>query len=132
MNEQKKLKNKKAMRIGSFSIGISVVVLAIVIAANLLVSSLPAWIIRPDTTSEGMFTIGDTTKEIVAGLETDVTLYHITQPDNADPVVQEILQRYADLSSHIMSQTPLSFPNIPKQTSLQKTASLLSATSAAL
>ncbi len=101
MNEQKKLKNKKAMRIGSFSIGISVVVLAIVIAANLLVSSLPAWIIRPDTTSEGMFTIGDTTKEIVAGLETDVTLYHITQPDNADPVVQEILQRYADLSSHI-------------------------------
>ena len=101
MSEQKKLKNRKALRIGSFSIIISVVVLAIAIAANLLVSSLPGWIIRPDTTSEGMFTISDATKEIVDALETDITLYHVTQPENADPTVQEILQRYADLSSHI-------------------------------
>lgn len=101
MNEQKKLKNKKALRIGSFSIGLSVLVLAIVIAANLLVGSLPAWIIHPDTTPEGMFTIGETTKDIVADLETDVTLYHIAQSANVDTVVEEILQRYADLSSRI-------------------------------
>lgn len=71
MNEQKK-QNKQALRIGSFSIIISVVVLAIVIAANLLVSSLPGWIIRPDTTAEGMFTISDTTKEIVDAWKLDI------------------------------------------------------------
>lgn len=101
MDEQKNLKNKNALRIGSFSIILSVVVLAIVIAANLLVSTLPGWMIRPDTTAEGMFTISDATKEIVGALETDISLYHITQPDNANPTVREILQRYADLSSHI-------------------------------
>lgn len=101
MNEQKKRSNKKAIRIGSFSIVLSAVVLAVVIAANLLVSNLPAWIIRPDTTPEGLFTIGDTTKDIVTGLETDVTLYHIAQTANIDSNVEEILQRYSDLSSHI-------------------------------
>ncbi|MBS5725423.1 MAG: Gldg family protein, partial [Clostridiales bacterium] len=116
MNEQKK-QNKKALRIGSFSIIISVVVLAIVIAANLLVSSLPGWIIRPDTTAEGMFTISDATREIVDALETDITLYHVTQPENADPTVQEILQRYADLSSHIkvMEIDPVEQPTFLSQ-----------------
>lgn len=101
MHEQNQKVKKNTLKIGSFSIILSLVVLAIVIAANLLVSSLPGWLIRPDTTSDGLYTISDATKEIVAGLETDVTLYHITQPDNADPTVQEILQRYADMSSHI-------------------------------
>ena len=100
MNESK-AKNTKTLRIGSFSIIISVVVLAIVIAANLVVSSLPGWIIRPDTTAEGMFTISDATREIVDALETDITLYHVVQAENVDPVVEEILERYADLSSHI-------------------------------
>lgn len=100
MNESK-AKNTKTLRIGSFSIIISVVVLAIVIAANLVVSSLPGWIIRPDTTAEGMFTISDATREIVDALKTDITLYHVVQAENVDPVVEEILERYADLSSHI-------------------------------
>ncbi len=101
MNEQNNKSKKHTLKIGSFSIVISLVVLAVVIAANLLVSSLPAWLIRPDTTKGGLFTISDTTKEIAAALDTDVTLYHITQPDNANVTVQEILQRYADMSTHI-------------------------------
>ena len=83
MHEQNQKVKKNTLKIGSFSIILSLVVLAIVIAANLLVSSLPGWLIRPDTTSDGLYTISDATKEIVARLETDVTLYHITQPDNA-------------------------------------------------
>ena len=101
MNEQNNKSKKNTLKIGSFSIVISLIVLAVVITANLLVGSLPAWLIRPDTTKDGLFTISDTTKEIAAALETDVTLYHITQPDNANVTVQEILQRYADMSTHI-------------------------------
>ena len=101
----KQKRNKKALWNGSLSILLSAAVLAVVIVFNLLIDQLPASLLRPDTSREGVLTLGESTKNVTDALTEDVTLYHIVQPDNTDPRVEELLARYASLSSHITVET---------------------------
>lgn len=58
--------SSKNIRKGSYSLGISVVVLAIAVVFNLVVGKLPAQYRNVDLSQTKLSTIGDTTKELVS------------------------------------------------------------------
>lgn len=109
----KKISKKKIFKIGAYSIALSAIALAIVIALNLLVAQLPASLIHIDATPEKVLTVGDETKEIIDSLDTDVTLYHIVTPGNEDMYIKEMLERYEEAGEHIKVETvdPVSRPS---------------------
>ncbi len=75
------------------------VILAVVV--NVFVAQLPARYTRFDTTDIKLYSVSDLTRQIVSGLEEDVRIYMVSQYGQEDPIVRELLYRYADLSGHI-------------------------------
>lgn len=86
---------------GSYSAFAAVIVIAIAVAVNLMVSALPGDKTQLDLTNQGIFTLSDQTRRVVASLEEDVTLYLLANSGREDETVSRLLERYADLSSHI-------------------------------
>lgn len=83
------------------------------VLVNLIAGKLPSQYLKYDVSDQKLFTTGDQTAEIVKGLDEDITLYLIAQQGSEDTTLQELLDRYAGLSSHIKVETkdPVLYPN---------------------
>lgn len=88
-------------RMGSYSVAAAAVVVAIAIFLNLIVGSLPTTMTEIDLTANSIYALSDQTKRIAASLDKDVTMYIICTQGNEDDTIERLLNRYADLSSHI-------------------------------
>ena len=109
--------SSKNIRNGSFTVGITVVVIAIVVAVNLIVGELPSSASKVDVSENGLYTIGDQTREVVKNLSEDVTLYLVAESGSEDDNLLKLLERYEDLSSHLKVETkdPVLYPNFTSQ-----------------
>lgn len=104
-------------RAGSYSVAAAAVVIAIAVFLNLIVGSLPSTMTEIDMTANSIYALSDQTKRIAASLDKDVTLYIICNQGNEDDTIQRLLNRYADLSSHIKvtSVDPINDPTFLKK-----------------
>lgn len=57
--------------------------------------------LRWDLTDMQVYSIGDTTKDVLEGLSKDITIYTLYQSGNEDRTVSEILRRYEEESRYI-------------------------------
>ncbi len=106
MDENKKKGfNKKTLKIGSFSITMTAVVIAVVILVNLLVSEIPTTYTKYDLSAQSLFSISEETETILDGVTDDVTLYLLAQRGSEDTYLEEILERYRAMNSHITVKT---------------------------
>lgn len=91
----------KSFRVGGYSVAATALVVVIAVMVNLFINALPAGVTQLDTSQGSLFTISQETKELLAGLEEDVTLYWVVQGDQEDSTLGSLLDRYAALSDHI-------------------------------
>ena len=94
-----KFKNMLTYRV--YSALVCVLALVLVIGVNLFVNELPTDAVKLDTTSMGLHTLSDSTKETVENLDTDIDIYLICQSGSENETIVTMLDRYADLSSYI-------------------------------
>ena len=97
--------NKKYLKIGSFSIAMSAVAVAVVIVINLIAASLPTTYTKYDLSSLGMYTIGEESRAIIDGVDDDVVFYLVAQRGAEDSTIVEFLDRYAAMNPHITVKT---------------------------
>ena len=97
--------NKKYLKIGSFSITMTAVVIAVVIVVNMIVGEIPTTFTKFDLSSESLFTVGEETEAILSGVDVDVTFTILAQRGNEDPTVTELLERYKALNDRIKIKT---------------------------
>lgn len=93
--------NKKYLKIGTFSITMTVVVIAVVVVVNLLVGELPSTYTKYDMSALNLYSIGDETKAVIDSVEDDVVFYIAAQRGSEDSTIEELLDRYAAMNSHI-------------------------------
>lgn len=86
---------------GAYSTGMIALTVAIVVVVNILVGKLPGTWTNIDVTIDKMYSITDQSKEYVATMQDDVTIYVIANEDTQDGTLQQTLQRFDDLSDHI-------------------------------
>lgn len=96
--------NKRNLANGSLAIGMAAVMIAVLVVANLIVSTLPSDAISFDMSTNKIFTIGDSTKEVLASLQDDVTLHLLVQPGSEDTRLEKLLDSYESASSHVKVQ----------------------------
>ena len=101
LNEQPKNIGSLALKRGSYSLVISAVVLAILVVVNVLVSVLPKNLTKYDISSSRLYSVTSSTKVVVNALQKDVTIYWIVQAEKEDDVIENLLEKYDSLSSHI-------------------------------
>jgi len=93
--------NKKYLKIGSFSITMTAVVIAVVIIVNMFVAEIPSLYTKFDVSKTKLYSVGDQTEAMVEGLTSDVKFYVVAQRGYEDPVITALLERYTSLSSHV-------------------------------
>lgn len=115
--KEKILRNRIALQGGSYSLVVTAIVLAILIAVNILVSALPKTFTQLDISSAKLYSVTSNTKVVVNALEKDVTIYWIVQADEEDDIIENLLDKYKSLSEHIevVKKNPDIFPTFAEQ-----------------
>ncbi len=101
MSNNTKQTNLKTTKMGAYSAFLTLVVIAFVIVVNLMVGELPTTVTKFDTSSLKLYTLTNSTIEILEGLSEDVTMYYIVQNGTEDVNIEEMLNRYTSYSSRI-------------------------------
>ncbi len=116
-NEQHMRQSQIALKGGSYSLILTGIVLAILIAVNVLVSVLPSTWTQLDISSAKLYSITSNTKVVVNALEKDVTIYWVVQADKEDDVIENLLAKYESLSEHIevIKKNPDVYPTFTQQ-----------------
>lgn len=104
MNKIKSLKNifrTSGTRHGAYSMGLTVLVIAVVIVFNLIVGQIPEAYRNLDVSSTKIYDISDTTTELLDSLDSDVDMTVLAVKDSTDERITTFLSRYAALSDKI-------------------------------
>lgn len=109
----KKRNRKKTLKMGLYSIMMSVVAIGVVVGINLFMSSLPSDKVKYDTTSEEIYSLSDQSKKIAEGIEENVTIYLLASETEKDTSLYEFLERYAAENDKIKveQKDPVLYPN---------------------
>lgn len=108
---------RNALRGGAYALVLSAVVLAILVVVNLFAAALPTSLTRYDMSASKLYSITSSTKAVVSTLQQDVTIYWIVQAGEEGAVIENLLQKYDSLSSHIRleKKDPDAYPTFAEQ-----------------
>lgn len=108
---------KRSARIGTYSLVMGLVVLAVLMVANLLVGALPAKVTRFDVSGMGFTEISDETAKFVSKMEEDVTIYWLCEGGAEDEQARLLLTRYEEAGRHVKVEVvdPLTNPTFTSQ-----------------
>ncbi|MBR6782061.1 MAG: Gldg family protein [Clostridia bacterium] len=101
MNHSPLFRMKRSVKIGTFVFVAGVILLALLIVANFLVSALPAKLTRFDASGRGLTEISDETQRMVSGMTEDVTIYWLCENGAVDTQTRLLLSRYEEAGEHI-------------------------------
>lgn len=93
--------SSRSFRVGGYSMAAIAIVLAIVVAVNVLMGALPTSVTKLDMSTNKIASLSAQTEKIVKSLDKDVTMYWIVQSGAEDSYLEPMLERYEDLSSHL-------------------------------
>ena len=109
--------SKRALHSGMYASALAVVVLAVTILVNLVIRALPTKYTEYDISTTSLFTLSDTTENLLHELNTDVTAYYLAESGQEDANITRLLDRYAGESSHFSWQQrdPVLYPTFAQQ-----------------
>lgn len=93
--------SKKMIGTGAFSAGMIVVMCAICVVVNLVLTALPAKYTSIDCSATKLYSLTVDTKDRVSKLDEDITIYVLNSKKSKDAKIDETINRYKDLSSYI-------------------------------
>ena len=74
----------RKLKKGGYAAILSVIVIAAVVLLNMIVGRLPEKVRQWDLSGTQIYTVGDTTKALLASLDKDVTIYVVADPSAVD------------------------------------------------
>ena len=93
--------SKRMIGTGAFSVGMIVIMCAICVVVNLVVSALPSKYTSIDCSATKLYSLTSDTKDRVSKLDEDITIYVLNSKKSKDAKIDETINRYKDLSSYI-------------------------------
>ncbi len=91
----------RALRMGSRSVLLTVILLAVLIAVYAVMAVIPVNYTAFDVTARGTFTLSEQTEKLVDSLDQDITLYWLTENGSEDATLENLLNQYSGRSSRI-------------------------------
>lgn len=88
-------------RNGAYSVGLTVIVLAIVIVLNLIVGQIPEAYRNIDVSSTKIYDISDTSRNLLKDLDKEVDMTVLAVRDETDERIVTFISKYAALSDEI-------------------------------
>lgn len=86
---------------GAYSVGLTVIVLAVVIVINLIAGQIPEGYRNIDVSSTKIYEISDTSREFLGNLDKEVDMTVLAVKDETDERIVTFISKYAALSEKI-------------------------------
>lgn len=86
---------------GSYSVGMTVLVVAVIIVLNLVVGQIPEAYRNIDVSSTKIYDISDTSKDLLKGLDNKIDMKVLAVKDETDDRITTFVSKYAALSDKI-------------------------------
>ncbi len=104
----------KKFKGGAYATIVSVVVIALVMVVNLIVSELG---IKIDLTDSGQYTLKDDTINFVKDIADDVTLYYMVETGAETTEIQELVDKYDSITGNVsvVHKDPVLYPKFVSQ-----------------
>lgn len=115
--ENKQALSTRTAKVGGYSVVLALIVLAILVAVNVLFSVLPSKFTQFDISAAQLYSLTSDTKVVATNLDKDVTIYWITQAGQESTVLDKLLDCYQDLSDLItvVKKDPDIYPTFAQQ-----------------
>ncbi|WP_029324643.1 Gldg family protein [Butyrivibrio sp. AE3004] len=114
--------SKKNFSISAYSTVSIIVMISVVIAANMAALQIPDTFREIDVTAQNIYSLSDATKNVVTGINDDVTLYFFAKEDDnnnstKDQGIEKVLKHYTALNDHIKLEyiDPVINPQLAKK-----------------
>ena len=101
--ESRKL--RRTLRSGAYTAVVCVILAVILVFVNLIVSALPKSAVKLDLTAEGLYSLGDTTRQVLETVDEDIYIYQIVEESQENATISSFIERYASANSHIKIST---------------------------
>lgn len=88
-------------RNGSYSVGMTALVIAVVVVVNLIAGQLPESVRSIDISDNRIYEISDTSREMLKKLDQKVTFQVFAERNNTDDRIKTFLNKYTSLSDQI-------------------------------
>lgn len=107
----------RAFKSGGYSTLISLLVIAVLVAVNLIVGEIPETYTKLDTTNTRLYSLSEQSQKIAKSIDKEVTIYLIAETGKENSALISFLERYAALNSNvkITYKDPLLYPNFVKE-----------------
>ncbi|MGN0707570.1 MAG: Gldg family protein [Faecalibacterium sp.] len=114
----------RVFRSGVYSTAILAAAVVLAVLVNLVVRAIPSKYTEFDLSEAGLYTLGDTSLELVRGLEQDVTIYYLCETGSEDAILTKLLDRYAAESAHLRweQKDPAIYPTFAAQYGAQNSS----------
>ena len=111
----------RVFRSGLLSTAMLAAVLVLAVLLNLLVRAIPTKYTEFDLSEAKMYTLSDSTKALVEGLEKDVHIYYLYETGSEDAIITKLLDHYAAESGHLSweQKDPTLYPTSVSYTHLR-------------
>ena len=126
----KKIKNAssqagRVFRSGLLSTAILVAAVVLAILVNLLVRAIPTKYTEFDLSEAKMYTLGDSSVQLVQSLDQDVHIYYLCETGSEDAIITKLLEHYAAESSHVSweQKDPALYPTFAAQYGAENSSS---------
>ncbi len=86
---------------GTYAVVLSLILLAVLIMVNVIVSTFPGKYTLIDTSSTGKYDISGTSENFISKLGERVTIYYVSTSQNKDTAFEAFVDRYASMSRNI-------------------------------
>lgn len=101
MDKIKKLFKSAGTKNGAYSVGVTVIVIAIVVVANLIFGQIPEKYRNIDVSSTKIYDISNTSRDLLKKLNHKVTFTVLAEKGKTDDRIKTFLSKYAGLSKEI-------------------------------
>lgn len=91
----------KGIKLGAYSITSILVLAVLTVVVNVGVAQIPEQYVSYDVTANKIYSLTDETKEMLEGIDKDVTIYVLADESEKDADLDNTLQQAAGLSKHI-------------------------------
>ncbi len=97
----KKESSVRSLKLGSYSIVLTLIVIAAAVIVNLIVNAIPPEYTQIDLTGSDIYQISEESEAFVSELDTDVTFYYVSTLAGRNTKLHNFVENYASMSKHI-------------------------------
>ncbi len=100
-NNVTKQSSVRSLKLGSYSLALTLIVIVAAVFVNLIVGALPERFTQIDLSGADVYQVSEQSEELLSELDTDITIYYLSTLEGRNKQLQNFVENYVSMSPHL-------------------------------